>query len=92
MKAVHPWPASTECSLEGFAEFKKELMRASYHNAADNSNEWSHAKQHVIAAAEVAIIQDWPYWAMQRMFKECNPMVAWDDFMQKYINCLKTTS
>ncbi len=91
MKAVSPWPAKTECPLEGYAEFKKELMHASFHNAADNSGEWRFAGQHVTAAAEVAIIQDWPYWAMARMFKECDPLVSWDEFMQKYINCLKTT-
>jgi hypothetical protein len=89
MKAIRPWPAKTECPEPEFVDFKAALSRASFHNAADNSSEWKHADSHVAAAAAVADTAGWPYWAMKRMFSEIGPMVAWDSFMQAYINLLK---
>lgn len=88
MKGVRPWPANTECPLEGYLEFREDLLKASYHNAAERGGEASHARSAIRAAAEVAIEHEWPYWAMQRMFKEVAPLVAWDQFMQSYINVL----
>ena len=89
MKAIRPWPMNTECPEPEFADFKAALNHASFHNAADNSAEWKHAGSHVAAAAAVANTANWPYWAMKRMFDEIGPMVAWDSFMQSYINLLK---
>ena len=90
MKSVRPWSAKTECPLEGFAEFKKALFDASFHNAAESSGEAGSARKAINVAAEIAIEQEWPYWAMERMFGEVSPLVAWDSFMQTYINVLHT--
>lgn len=88
MKPVKPWDPKTECNLEGFADFKKELMTASYHNACEGTGEMSLARAATQRAGEIAIEHEWPLWAMQRMFNEIKPLVAWDDFLQKYINIL----
>lgn len=88
INSVKPWKAGEECPLKGFSEFKKELDLASYHNAADQHGEWSKARECVRAAAEIAIDSGWPYWAMKRMFDEIGPLVAWDGFMQSYINLM----
>lgn len=88
MKPVKPWPAGTECPLEGYAEFKEYLNRASYHNAAEQPGESGLARDATRAAAEVAVAQEWPYWTMERMFNEIRPLVAWSGFMQTYINVL----
>lgn len=88
MKAVKPWRAGTECPVEGFAEFKRLLLKASFHNAADGAGEMKDARKAIQDSANVAIEQEWPYWAMERMFKEIQPLVAWDQFMQKYITIL----
>ena len=80
MKAISPWPAKTGCPEPEFADFKAALNHASFHNIA-----WI---SHVTAAAVVADTAGWPYWAMKRMFDEIGPMVAWDSFMQAYINLL----
>ena len=88
MKAISPWPAKSGCPEPEFADFKAALNHASFHNAADNSSEWKYADSYVTAAAVVADTAGWPYWAMKRMFDEIGPMVAWDSFMQAYINLL----
>jgi hypothetical protein len=87
MKSVSPWSANTECPLEGFQEFKRALLDASYYHAG-SQQEWNLAKSCIQKAAEIAIGQDWPYWAMHRMFCEISPLVEWSQFMQKYINTL----
>ena len=88
MKAVKPWPADTECPLEGLGEFKEDLNRASYHNAAERPSEAREARSCTRAAAEVAIEYEWPIWAMQRMFGEIKPLVVWEEFLQTYVNIL----
>ena len=90
MKSISPWSANTECPLEGFQEFKRALLDASYHHAG-SQQEWNLAKTCIQKAAEVAIEQGWPYWVMDRMFREISPLVEWSQFMQTYINTLKTT-
>jgi hypothetical protein len=89
MKPVSPWNAKTECPLEGFQEFKRHLNDASYHHAGPQL-EWNLAKVCIQKAVDVAIEQDWPYWAMDRMFREIAPLVEWSQFMQVYINKLKS--
>lgn len=91
MKAVSPWARDAECPLEGFQEFKKCLNDASYHHAG-SQQEWVLASNCIKKAAEIAIEQDWPYWVMDRMFREIAPLVEWGQFMQKYINVLKDQS
>lgn len=91
MKAISPWAANTECPLEGFQEFKRALLDASYHHAAASQQEWKLAKACVQKAAEIAIEQGWSYWAMDRMFREIAPLVEWGQFMQTYINTMKIT-
>jgi len=88
MKSVKPWKADSECQLEGFSAFKEELNRASYHNAAEVTGEMKQARSCVRAAAEIAIDQRWPYWAMERMFREIGPLVDWTSYMTAYINLL----
>jgi hypothetical protein len=91
MKSVKPWPANTECPLDGFAEFKKNLNTASFHNAAPvYSEEAAPARSALLRAVDVAIAEEWPYWVMDRMFKEVRPLVDWTQFMQAYINVLHT--
>jgi hypothetical protein len=87
MKSIRPWPANSECPEKGFQKFKSALNNASYHNAG-SASEFSTAKSYVQVAADIAIENKWPYWAMERMFKEIGPLVAWDQFMQTYINVL----
>lgn len=88
MKAVKPWPAKTECPLEGFEQFKIHLMSVSYHNAAPGVGERQAAKTSRERAASLAIRQEWPYWVMERMFREIGPLESWDSFMQTYIELL----
>lgn len=88
IKPVRPWSPNEDCPLEGFQDFRKELMQASFHNAAPGSGELAPARKAVKDAAKIAIDEGWPYWAMERMFKEIKPLVAWDQFMQSYIDLL----
>lgn len=88
LKSVRPWNANEECPEPGYAEFKQELLHASYYNAAEGSGEWSKSRECVRAAAEIAIDKQWPYWVIERMFKEIRPLVDWSSFMQSYINLL----
>lgn len=85
MKSFSPWSAKTECPLEGFQEFKSALNDASYHHAGPQM-EWNLAKDCIRKAAEIAIEKEWPYWVMDRMFREIAPLVEWGQFMQMYIN------
>lgn len=88
MKSVKPWSKNEECPEEGFKEFKSALLRASFHNAGPNS-EMSFASKETYSAAELAIKYDWPFWVIERMFNEIDPLVSWHTFMQNYINALK---
>lgn len=88
-RSIRPWPANAECPEPGFADFKRFLNQASYHNAAEGTGEAGDAHYNVQCAAQIAIIQDWPYWVMDRMFREIAPLVAWESFMQFYINELR---
>ena len=87
MKPIAPWKQNTECPHSSFKPFRDTLLAASFHHAGP-SDEWKMAKNHVMKAAEIAIEAEWPYWAMERMFREIGPLVAWDQFMQTYINIL----
>jgi hypothetical protein len=86
---MKPWPAKTECPYDGFQEFKKFLNKASYHNAAEGAGEMGDAATAIYNAVDVAIAHNWPYWVMNRMFSEIQPLVTWDSFMHKYITALK---
>lgn len=88
MKSVKPWKSTETCPVAGYEEFKKDLMQASFHNAAEGSGEMRHARSCTRAAAEVAIEHEWPIWAITRMFKETEPLVAWDEFLQIYVDIL----
>ena len=88
MKSVTPWPWKTACPLNGFAEFKKDLITASYHNAAETSGEAGSARSALQRAVDTAIAEQWPYWVMERMFKEVAPLVDWGQFMQAYISTM----
>lgn len=87
-KPVKPWPAGTECPLEGFAEFKELLNTASYHNAAPGLGEAGLARDAERGAARLAIEKEWPLWVMQRMFGEIKPLVEYNGFLQTYVNLL----
>jgi hypothetical protein len=91
MKSVYPWSSKTECTLEGFQEFKQCLNDASYHHAG-SQQEWNLAKACIRKAVEIALEQEWPYWVMDRMFREIAPLVEWNQFMQAYINKLTEKS
>ena len=88
-RSIRPWAANNKCPEKGFNEFKNFLDKASYHNAAEGTREAGDARYNTQCAAQIAIIEDWPYWAMDRMFREIAPLVAWDAFMQIYINELR---
>lgn len=87
MKPMSPWPMNTDCPHPSFPFFRTALMNASFHNAGP-LDEAGAAKSQIQVAANVAIKAEWPYWAMERMFREIAPLVAWDQFMQTYINIL----
>jgi hypothetical protein len=87
MRSMSPWRMGTECPDPKFSEFKAALNDASYYHAGPTS-EWKHARTHIEGAAQIAIKAEWPYWAMNRMFREIGPLVDWDQFMQTYINTL----
>lgn len=91
MKTVAPWPAKQACTEVGFADFKQALMSASFNNACNTGGEAGYAVSHTKTAATIAVEQDWPFWAIDRMFKEIAPLVDWSAFMQHYINVLKET-
>lgn len=86
--AIRPWRAGAECPLPGYAEFKAALSTASYHNAAQGTDEMFMARKATLTAVRIALDHQWPYWVMNRMFKEIIPLVAWDTFMQYYIDQL----
>ena len=88
IQSVRPWSASEPCPLPRFDEFKEALNSASYHNAAEQPGEGHLARSRVETAADIAIDQGWPLWAMERMFKEVRPLVDWSSFLQKYISIL----
>lgn len=87
MKPISPWNRDTDCPHPSFQPFRKALLDASFHHAGP-TDEWKFAKSDIVKAAEIAIEAEWPYWAMDRMFREIGPLVAWDQFMQTYINIL----
>jgi hypothetical protein len=87
MKSISPWPAKTRCPEDGADEFIKWLNQASYHNAG-LIGEMSSARECIYKAAQVAIDQDWPYWVIDRVFRETGPLVEFGSFMQAYINIL----
>lgn len=89
MKPIKPWKKGEESAIKGYDAFKEELMRASYHNAAEGSGEMARARECTRAAAEVAIDYRWPYWAMERMFREMGPLVDWSSYMSAYIDLLE---
>jgi hypothetical protein len=88
MKQLQIWKAGTEPTFSGYTEFKKALNSASYHNAG-GYDEVGSARKELRKAAQIAVNEEWSYWAMDRMFKEIKPLVAWNSFMQCYINTLK---
>ena len=88
-RSVRPWFQNEVCPEPGYVEFRRELMSTSYHNAAEGGGEAGRARTHLYEAARIAAEADWPYWAMERMFREIQPLVAWDSFMQAYINTLR---
>lgn len=83
------WKSGIECPEVGYQDLKAYLNQASYHFADDNGNEYQKGSFNVQKAADLAIAQDWPMWAIQRMFREINPLVTWDQFLTKYIDQLK---
>lgn len=85
--AIKIWAQGEEPSEPNFPEFKRALMDASYHNAG--SGEGSSAKACVRRAAEIAEDSGWPYWAVERMFTEMRPLVAFDQFMTAWLNVLR---
>lgn len=88
MKYTKPWPMHTECPVVGYQEFKNYLNAASYHNAAPGTGEAKEARASLLGAVGVAVEHKWPYWAMDRMFREVAPLVDWSSFMQAYIDML----
>lgn len=84
---VKPWKAGEPCPLPRFEEFKKELNNASFHNAGP-SDEAGAARKATHAAAEIALDQLWPLWAIKRMFREIAPLVDETSFLQMYVNIL----
>jgi len=86
---IQSWKAETECPHPMYQEFKKFINQASYHHADDSSKEWGEAILCLSKAADVAIEADFPYWAMERMWHEINPLASWNGFMHTYITKLK---
>ena len=85
---VNVWPAGTECDAPGYQDFKKALNDASYHFADDSSKEWSRGNQCVRYAVQIAIENQYPYWAIERMIREINSLVTLSSFMSIMVNRL----
>jgi hypothetical protein len=83
------WKAETECPHPLYKDFKAALNQVSYHHADDTGYEWVAAKTFISMAADIAIEADFPYWAMERMWSEINPLASWSGFMNTYITKLK---
>ena len=92
MKSVKPWPAGTECPEQGYTEWRAALNQASFCNAAESSGEWRGAASRIAEAAAIAVEQDWPYWAQERMWRDVAPLVEWGSYMQSYINTLRRSA
>ena len=88
VKAVQPWRSGTVCPEPAYAEFAKALNLASHHFADDSGKEWGAANRCMARAAEIAVGARWPYWAMQRMYKEISPLPTFDSFMGTYCKFL----
>lgn len=89
MKPISPWKQGSDPDHPLFNNFKTTLMNASFHHAGP-VDEWGQAKSYIQQAAEIALNAEWPFWALERMFKEIAPLVEWHQFMQTYINILHT--
>ena len=87
---VEIWKPGETPNVEGYTEFKDALMKASFHYADDRGGEWGLAKEEVRKAAGIAAEAKWPFWALDRMFREMNSLVTFGDFMQQYINYLNS--
>jgi hypothetical protein len=83
------WKAETECPHPLYQDFKKYINRASYNHADDSIKEWGSATDCISKAADIAIEADYPYWAMERMWREIKPLASWTGFMHTYITKLK---
>ena len=88
MRAVKPWPAGTICPEQDYSAFANELNMASHHYADDSGKEWGIASDCMNRAAEIAVNASWPYWAMQRMYREIAPLPTFDNFMGVYCGLL----
>lgn len=82
------WRAGTECGHPSYESFKEALNQASYHYADDSGLEWSKARVELDAAVEIAIQNQYPFWAIKRMFGEIKPLVDLDSFMGRLLTKL----
>lgn len=83
---MESWTFGTECPHPAYANFKKELMIASYCYADDSGGDWRAAGAHVDNAINIAIENKWPHWALERMFHEIKPLVRFNEFCTRLIN------
>lgn len=84
MTKVQPWRAGTTCPEPAYPDFAAALKKASHHYADDSGKEWGQADDCMKQAVEIAVRAAWPYWAMQRMYKEIAPLPTFDHFMGAY--------
>lgn len=83
------YPPNAGRPLEGYEQFHKELMTASYHYACDNNSETPLAHEAEVRAAEIAIENDWAYWQIVQAHAACKPLVSFDSLMHKIMTKLK---
>lgn len=76
------YPPNAGRPLEGYEEFHKELMTASYHNAAEGTGEMGAARDATARAAAVAVKHEWAFWQIRQAFDAVKPLVAFDELMQ----------
>jgi len=83
------YPPNAGRPLDGYEEFHKALMTASYHNACEDTSEMGLASDAVKRAAAVAVKHGWAFWQIRQAHDAAKPLVAFDDLMQKVMNILR---
>lgn len=83
------YPANAGRPLDGYEEFHKELMTASYHNAAEGTGEMGDAAEAENRAAAIAVEKNWHFWQIRQAFDAAKPLVAFDELMQRIMRQLR---
>jgi mannitol/fructose-specific phosphotransferase system IIA component (Ntr-type) len=84
---ITPWKMGTPCPIDGYTEFRRALMDASYHFAGQR-DEMAAGRCCVTDGASIAIAHGWPVWVIKRAVTEVKSLVDYDTLMQAYVHIL----